>query len=72
MQAYLQRALDSHDLLGSLGSVGAGGVALAMMIKKGIGTATKGSAYLSFLKASFAPITDYGTMVKNFAKADDW
>ena len=71
VQAYLQRALDSHDLLGSLGSVGAGGVALAMMIKKGIGTATKGSAYLSFLKASFAPITDYGTMVKNFAKADE-
>ncbi|MFI2753740.1 hypothetical protein ACGIF2_09925 [Cellulomonas sp. P22] len=71
VQAYLQRLTDSHDALGALGSVGAGGVALAMVVKKGIGTATKGSAYLQFLKASFAPITDYGTMVNNFAKSDE-
>ena len=71
VQAYLQRLMDGQDALAALGSAGAGGVALAMVVKKGISTATKGNAYLQFLKASFAPITDYGTMVNNFAKSDE-
>jgi len=71
VDGYLERLLSSHDLIGSLGSVGAGGVALAMAVKQGVKAFTKGSAYLQFLKSSFAPITDYGTMVRNFAKADE-
>jgi len=71
VQAYLQRLMDGQDALAALGSAGAGGVALAMVVKKSISTATKGNAYLQFLKASFAPITDYGTMVNNFAKSDE-
>lgn len=71
VDAYLQRAIDSGDVVGALGAVGAGGVALAQVIKKFVGTATKGTAYLNYLRAAFAPITDYQTMLRNFSAADD-
>jgi uncharacterized protein YukE len=71
VDAYLQRAIDSGDVVGALGAVGAGGVALAQVIKKFVGTATKGTTYLNYLRAAFAPITDYQTMLRNFDAADD-
>lgn len=70
VDAYLQRAFASGDVIGALGSVGAGGVALAQVIQGVMKSATKGKAYLDFLKASTAPITHYAAMVENFAKAD--
>jgi len=70
VDAYLQRAFASGDAIGALGSVGAGGVALAQVIQGIMKSATKGKAYLDFLKASTAPITHYAAMVENFAKAD--
>jgi uncharacterized protein YukE len=70
VDAYLQRAFASGDVIGALGAVGAGGVALAQVIQGVMKSATKGKAYLDFLKASSAPITHYAAMVENFAKAD--
>lgn len=70
VDAYLQRAFSSGDVIGALGSVGAGAVALAQVIKGVMKSVTKGKAYLDFLKASSAPITHYAAMVENFAKAD--
>lgn len=71
VEAYLERLVQSKDLIGSLGAAGAGAVALAQVIKSGVGIFNKGSAYLKFLKASTAPITDIDTLRKNFAAADD-
>jgi uncharacterized protein YukE len=70
VDAYLQRAFASGDVVGALGAVGAGGVALAQVIKGVMKSATKGKAYLDFLKASTAPVTHYAAMVENFKKAD--
>ncbi|GIG36217.1 WXG100 family type VII secretion target [Cellulomonas pakistanensis] len=70
VDAYLQRAFSSGDFIGALGSVGAGAVALAQVIKGVMKSVTKGKAYLDFLKASSAPITHYAAMVENFKKAD--
>jgi uncharacterized protein YukE len=70
VDAYLQRAFASGDAIGALGAVGAGGIALAQVVKGLMKTATKGKAFLDFLRASSAPITHYAAMVENFAKAD--
>ncbi|WP_028051142.1 WXG100 family type VII secretion target [Cellulomonas sp. URHD0024] len=70
VDAYLQRALASHDVVGSLGLVGAGGYAFAQVIKKGVGEGLKTAAYAKFLTSEFAPITDIATMTKNFDRAD--
>ncbi|TKR23915.1 hypothetical protein FA014_08775 [Cellulomonas hominis] len=70
VDAYLQRAFASGDVIGALGSVGAGGIALAQVIKGVMKSATKGKAFLDFLRASGAPITHYQAMLDNFAKAD--
>lgn len=70
VDAYLQRAFASGDVIGALGSVGAGGIALAQVIKGVMKSAGKSKAFLDFLKASSAPITHYAAMVENFAKAD--
>ncbi|MFF1528007.1 hypothetical protein [Cellulomonas sp. NPDC058312] len=70
VDAYLQRAFASGDVIGAFGSVTAGGIALAQVIKGVLKSASKGKAFLDFLKASSAPITHYAAMVENFAKAD--
>jgi uncharacterized protein YukE len=70
VDAYLQRAFASGDVVGALGAVGAGGVALAQVIKGVMKSATKSKAFLDFLKASTAPVTHYAAMVENFKKAD--
>lgn len=70
VDAYLQRAFSSGDVVGALGPVGAGGVALAQVIQGVLKSATKSRAYLGFLSASTAPITHYSAMVESFAKAD--
>ena len=70
VDAYLQRAFASGDVIGALGAVGAGGVALGQVVMGVMKSATKSKAYLDFLKASTAPITHYAAMVENFAKAD--
>ncbi|HEY0215423.1 MAG TPA: hypothetical protein VGC57_03410 [Cellulomonas sp.] len=70
VDAYLQRAFSGGDVLGALGAVGAGGIALAQVIQGVLKSATKGSAFLKFLQASAAPITHYDAMVANFARAD--
>jgi uncharacterized protein YukE len=70
VDAYLQRAFESGDVIAALGGVGAGGVALAQVIQGVVKSATKSTAYLQFLKASGAPITHYQAMLDNFAKAD--
>lgn len=70
VDAYLARALESRDVLAALGVVGAGGVALGQVIQKLVGSATKSGAYLQYLRAATAPITDYATFVRNLDAAD--
>ncbi len=71
VDAYIERALASGDLLASLGKAGAGGAALALTLKNAFRLFGKSSALASFLKASSAPITDYGTFLRNLGAADD-
>src|SRR5512139_1069477 len=71
VRAYLERARTSRDLLGALGAYGAGGVALALQLKKAVGIFGKTGAYARFLKHASAPISDYQTLLRNFAGADD-
>lgn len=71
VDAYIERALASGDLVASLGKAGAGGAALALTLKNAFRLFGKSSALASFLKASSAPITDYGTFLRNLGAADD-
>ena len=71
VEAYIQRALASKDLLGALGSAGVGGVALAMALSKAVTVGMRTPALLSFFKASTAPITHYDAFLKNMGVADD-
>lgn len=71
VRAYLERARTSRDLLGALGGYGAGGVALALQLKKAVGIFGKTGAYARFLRHASAPISDYQTLLRNFAGADD-
>ena len=71
IDAYLQRVLVSGDLLASLGSVGAGGVALALTVKNAFRTFGKGSALVRFWSSATAPITDYRTFLRGLGVADD-
>lgn len=71
VDAYLRRVMENGDVLGALGAVGAGGVALAQTIQKLVGLSTRGSAFLQFLRASSAPITHYQAMLDSFRLADD-
>ena len=71
VDAYLERALASKDLLTALGAAGAGGVALALTLKKAVGIFGKSTAFLTFLRASTAPISDYETFLRNLGAADD-
>ena len=70
VEAYIERALKSKDLLGSLGTAG-GAAALGYALIKGAGIFGRTGSYLQFLKASSAPITDYAAFLKNMNAADD-
>lgn len=71
VDAYIQRALASGDLLESLSKGAVGAAALALTLKNAVKLVGKSSALLKFLKASSAPITDYATFLKNMGAADD-
>ncbi|MFS0704430.1 WXG100 family type VII secretion target [Cellulomonas sp. 179-A 9B4 NHS] len=58
VEAYLQRVVASRDHIASLGAVGAGGVALAQVIKKLLGLGTRSASYAKLLKLAFAPVKD--------------
>ena len=70
VEAYIERATKTHDLLGALGT-GAGAVALALALKKAVGVFGKSKAFLDFLKSYRAPITDYETFLKNIDAGDE-
>nr|MBA3782376.1 hypothetical protein [Nocardioides sp.] len=70
VEAYVERALASKDLLGALGT-GAGAAALGLTLKKAVGLFGRSRSFLDFLKASSAPITDYQTFLKNMGASDD-
>src|SRR5262249_20794025 len=58
VEAYLERARTSKDLVGALGTAG-GAVSLALLLKKAFGIFGKSKSLFNFLKSSTAPITDY-------------
>ena len=70
VEAYLERAITSKDLLGALGTAG-GAVALGLTLKKAVGLFGRSKSFLDFLKSSSAPITDYETFLKNLGAGDD-
>jgi hypothetical protein len=70
VEAYLDRAASSKDLVGALGTAG-GAVSLALLLKKSFGIFGKSKALLSFLKSSTAPITDYETFLRDLGASDD-
>lgn len=70
VEAYVERALTSRDLLGSLGTAG-GALALGLTLKKAVGLFGRSKSFLDFLRASSAPITDYQTFLRNLGAADD-
>ena len=71
VNAYIERALASKDLLGSLGATGAGGIALAMSLKKAVTLFGRSKSFSAFLRANRAPLTDYQTFLKNMGASDD-
>ena len=71
VDAYLERAWASKDLISALGATAAGGLALAQTLKNSFKVFGKSKALLSFLKSSSAPISDYGTFLRNMGAADD-
>ena len=71
VDAYLDRAWQTRDLLGALGTAGAGAVSLAALLKKSVGLFGRSKSFLDFLKSSTAPITDYETFLKNINASDD-
>lgn len=70
VEAYLRRAVTSRDLLGALGTAG-GAVALGLTLKKAVGLFGRSKSFLTFLRASSAPITDYQTFLRNLGASDD-
>lgn len=70
VDAYIERALTSRDLLGALGTAG-GAVAIGLVLKKSVGLFGRSRAFLDFLRASSAPITDYQTFLRNMGASDD-
>jgi hypothetical protein len=70
VEAYIERAIASRDLLGALGTSG-GAVALGLALKKAVGLFGRSRSFLDFLKASSAPITDYETFLRNVGASDD-
>ncbi|MFC5178097.1 hypothetical protein [Nocardioides taihuensis] len=70
VEAYLQRAVTSRDLLGALGTAG-GAVALGLTLKKAVGLFGRSTSFLTFLRASSAPLTDYRTFLRNLGASDD-
>lgn len=71
VQAYLERAFASKDLIGALGASAAGGIALASSLKKAFGLFGRSKALLQFFTSSTAPISDYATFLKDMGAADD-
>jgi hypothetical protein len=71
VDAYLDRAWQTRDLLGSLGAAGAGAVSLAALLKRSVGLFGRSRSFLDFLKSSTAPITDYETFLRNINAGDD-
>lgn len=71
VDAYLDRAFKTKDLLGALGAAGAGAVSLAALLKKSVGLFGRSKSFLDFLKSSTAPITDYETFLRNMNASDD-
>lgn len=71
VRAYLDRLGQSKDVLGSLGALGAGGIALAKALKDAAKLGGKGFSLVKFLNYSSKPITDYATFQRNMAAADD-
>ncbi|MBA2954697.1 hypothetical protein GON03_10210 [Nocardioides sp. MAH-18] len=71
VDAYLDRAWQTRDLLGALGAAGAGAVSLAALLKKSVGLFGRSKSFLDFLKSSTAPITDYETFLRNINASDD-
>lgn len=70
VEAYVERALTSRDLLGALGTAG-GAVALGLTLKKAVGLFGRSRSFLDFLRASTAPVTDYQTFLRNLGASDD-
>jgi hypothetical protein len=70
VDAYIERAVTSRDLLGALGTAG-GAVTLGLVLKKSIGLFGRSKSFLDFLKASSAPITDYQTFLRDMGASDD-
>jgi hypothetical protein len=71
VDAYLDRAWQTRDLLGALGAAGAGAVSLAALLKKSVGLFGRSRSFLDFLRTSTAPITDYETFLRNINAGDD-
>lgn len=71
VDAYLERLLASGDLLASLGSGAAGAAALGLTLKNAFRTFGKSSALVRFWQSATAPITDYGTFLRNLGASDD-
>lgn len=65
IEAYLERLMASQDLLASLGAAGAGAAALALTVKNAFSTFGRTSALVRFWTAATAPISDYGTFLRN-------
>lgn len=70
VNAYLERAFASKDLIAALGATAAGGIALAATLKNAFKLFGKSKALLSFFKNASAPITDYETFLKTMGAAD--
>ncbi|MBO0846319.1 MAG: hypothetical protein J2P22_12985 [Nocardioides sp.] len=70
VEAYLDRASKTKDLVGALGTAG-GAVSLALLLKKSFSLFGKSKALVDFLKSSSAPITDYQTFLRNLGASDD-
>ncbi len=71
VDAYLERAWASKDLISALGATAAGGLALAQTLKSSFKLFGKSQALLNFLRSSSAPISDYATFLRNMGAADD-
>lgn len=70
VEAYIERAVTSRDLLGALGTAG-GAVTLGLVLKKSVGLFGRSKSFLDFVRASTAPITDYETFLRNLGASDD-
>lgn len=70
VEAYIERAITSRDLLGALGTAG-GAITLGLVLKKSVGLFGRSRSFLDFLRASSAPITDYQTFLRNMGAGDD-